>query len=75
MPDDRVIERYVERFLEALESIKNQFSRIAYAVEAKVLVSLTEGEKFVGPCKACGCRLLIQTTDECPACQTYIGAC
>lgn len=69
MPEERMVERYFERAADLITELTRQIARLAYAAEQQVIVTVTADTELVEPCVACGCRLMTQQQDECPACR------
>lgn len=68
MPEERVIERYVERVLEAIENLTRQVGRAAWALEAGVRgVTIS---KNMPPCAVCGSQVQVADMTSCPGCLT-----
>jgi len=65
MPDERVIERYFERAMEAIFALTHQVARVAWALEARRVDPLGADPK---PCPTCASRLVPATWINCPAC-------
>ncbi len=69
MPEQRMVERYFERILEAVESLTRQIGRAAWALEAGVR-GVTISKKMP-PCAVCGSQVQVADTTMCPGCLTH----
>lgn len=69
MSDERVVERYFERAVDLVTELTRQVARLAYAAEQQVIVTVAHGMDLMAPCVTCGCRLMTEHHDECPACR------
>lgn len=71
--DDRVLERYFERAVEAVAALTNQVRRVANAVESQVLqADAGATNKYVDDCGTCGCKIVLIADHHCPGCGAFV---
>jgi hypothetical protein len=68
--DERVIERWFERGLEAIDALTKQVSRVAWALEQVRLQKAGEATFDDRPCRSCNSQIVPAMADECFACGT-----